>query len=852
MSLDAGHRAQPPLATRSNLSAAPSAQRTRIRRQILVPLIAALAGLFLANLTVRGYIHVQNQQGTIDPQVHAWRGATALAALEDPRFLLAAGASLLIALGLVTLFYVLLGRVQEQLDQAWNQVIDAAHQRETGQLAHVEEVKAARQTVIDGIADPVMVLNPTRRILLANRALCELTGMTPANVIGSRCETVFARCGVPCTAAGICPIERQARSGKAGTVMQALRNAAGETRKFEILISPDFDAAGTLRQIVLTYRDVSARLAAQEAMRTSEERYALAARGASDGLWDWDFATGRVYYSPRWHAMLGLEPGTLPETPAAWFERVHADDLPAMRSALERHLQGLTPHFENEHRMRHADGTSRWMLCRAEAVRDPAGRPTRLAGSQTDITDRKLAEEQLRHAASHDALTGLANRTLFIDRLQRGLERRHRHPEYCFAVLFLDLDHFKLVNDSLGHLIGDELLVQVAERLRNCLRGTDYVVGGLGKQTLRDHTVARLGGDEFTLLLEDIRGSEDAVRVAERLQETLAQPIVLRGQAVHTGVSIGIAVSDEKTARPEDLLRDADTALYRAKANGRGRFEVFDTRMHAQALARLQLEHDLRRALELEEFVVYYQPIVDVARRRVVSMEALVRWQHPTRGLVAPAEFIPVAEETGLIIPLGQQVLRAACRQAHAWRSELPEHSDLTVAVNLSSHQVRHPELLAHVGQILRETGLEPGALELELTESALIDQGPASVRVLRQLKDLGIHLHLDDFGTGYSSLSYLRRFPLDVLKIDRSFVAELSTTTDGAAVVRAIIDLAHNLQLKVIAEGVEGETQLEILAALGADYAQGYFFAKPLTAAAMHSYLLQPAALPAQAAARA
>ncbi|HJQ31250.1 MAG TPA: EAL domain-containing protein [Pyrinomonadaceae bacterium] len=429
-----------------------------------------------------------------------------------------------------------------------------------------------------------------------------------------------------------------------------------------------------------------------------------------------------------------------------------------------------------------------------------------------DISRRKQMEEKLLHDAFHDALTGLPNRALFMDHLGLAVERAKRpQKRYLFAVLFLDLDRFKVINDSLGHTMGDRVLVATAARIQKCLRHLD--------------TVARFGGDEFAVLLDGVEDVNDTIRVAQRLQRELTTPINVGGHEVFTSVSIGIALSNTGYERPEDVVRDADTAMYRAKAAGKSRYEIFDTGMHSRAVALLRLETDLRRAVEREEFVVHYQPIVSLSDDSIQGFEALVRWQHPERGLVAPSEFISVAEETGLIIPLGRWVLRESCRQMHRLQAASPARP-LSLSVNLSGKQFMQPDLVGQVKQILAETGFDPHRLHLEITESSVIENTETVTEMLMQLRALGVRLSMDDFGTGYSSLSYLHRFPIHTLKIDRSFVSG----GDGEnEIVRTIIMLARNMGMDIVAEGVETKEQLAYLKQLKCEYGQGFLFSHPL-----------------------
>lgn len=555
---------------------------------------------------------------------------------------------------------------------------------------------------------------------------------------------------------------------------------------------------------------------AQEALRESEERYSLAARGANDGLWDWNIQTGRVYYSPRWKAMLGWEENEIGDSSEEWFDRVHDTDRERVQEEITAHRSGATSHFESEHRMLHKDGTFRWMFNRGLAVVDESGTTLRMAGSQTDITERKVS----------DPLTGLPNRLLFIDRLGRRIQHARRRKDALFAILFLDLDGFKMINDSLGHLVGDQLLVGVASRLEKCLRSSD-TLARLGES----FTVARLGGDEFTVLLDDLKDPNDAKRAADRLMKALSAPFSLGGKEVFTSVSIGIALSNSAYEQPEDMLRDADTAMYQAKSLGKARFEVFDADMRARVMARLQLETDLRGALERQEFRNFYQPIVSLDSGQIVGFEALVRWQHPKRGLLGPEEFILVAEETGLIRELGWWNLREACRQISIWRAGPDSGHNLVISVNLSAKQFLQRNLVADIQKMLHELELSPNALKLEITESAVMADPSAAVEMLQQIKSIGIRLAVDDFGTGYSSLSYLHRFPLDTLKIDRSFIRDMQDEGEGLEIARTILPMANNLRLDVVAEGVETLEQVALLKQLRCKYAQGYYFSKPLSA---------------------
>jgi len=555
---------------------------------------------------------------------------------------------------------------------------------------------------------------------------------------------------------------------------------------------------------------------AQEALKESEERYALAALGSNDGLWDWNIPENEVHFSARWKSMLGFQENEISNKPEEWFDRIHDADRARVKNEITAHQNGATPHFESEHRMLHHDGTFRWMLSRGIAIRDQSGRPLRMAGSQTDITQAKVS----------DPLTGLPNRLLFIDRLNRLIKYSKRRKNHCFAVVFMDLDGFKMINDSMGHLVGDQLLVGVAERLEKCLRATDTLA------RLRDtYTVARLGGDEFTVLLDDLKDPNDAKIAADRLMKALKPPFLLAGKEVYTSVSIGIAQSNPVYEGPDEMLRDADTAMYHAKSLGKGRYEVFDAKMRANVMARLQLETDLRHALERGEFRNFYQPIVNLASGEIAGFEALLRWQHPTRGLLGPVEFIGVVEETGLIREVGWWNLSEACRQISEWRAASPANRNLIISVNLSAKQFLQPNLVADIADLLREIKLPPDALKLEITESTVMKDPSGAVEMLQEIKSLGVRLAIDDFGTGYSSLSYLHRFPLDTLKIDRSFISSMDDDGDGMEIARTILPMAKNLRLDVVAEGVETLEQFEVLKKFNCAYGQGFYFSRPLSA---------------------
>jgi diguanylate cyclase (GGDEF)-like protein/PAS domain S-box-containing protein len=563
---------------------------------------------------------------------------------------------------------------------------------------------------------------------------------------------------------------------------------------------------------------------AEEALRRSEERYALAARGTRDGLWDWDAESHRIYFSPRWKEMLGYADDEITNQPSEWFDRLHADDR--QRVEREIHAQWESPgtgEFSSEYRMLHRDGQYRWMLGRGVVQRGGNGQPVRMAGSQTDITETK----------AFDPLTGLPNRLMFQDFLERTLARPRAGRRGAYGVLFLDLDRFKNVNDSLGHSAGDQLLTEVADRLRGVIRdcGLRSPAGGVD-------LVARMGGDEFAVLVEDLTDVSGACRVADRILEAVRRPFRVQGRDVFCSVSIGIAFDEDRSATPETILQDADTAMYRAKSLGKARYEVFDAGMRASAVERLELENDLPLALARNQLVLHYQPKVRLGDGKVMGFEALVRWQHPKRGMVSPSRFIPIAEETGQIVPIGEWVLREACRTMHQWQERFPCNPPLEISVNLSVRQFRDPALVDRVAGILHETRVAPASLQLEVTESVLMDDTPMALSVLRRLKEMGIGLKVDDFGTGYSSLNYLHQLPFDSLKIDRSFVMRLPGCGNCTELIKTILTLGDSLGMEIVAEGVETQEQAHRLMELGCRFGQGYLFSVPVSAVDAESLL--------------
>ncbi len=574
------------------------------------------------------------------------------------------------------------------------------------------------------------------------------------------------------------------------------------------------DESGGIRCYEGTVRDISKRKLAEDDLRQAERKYQSIFENSLDGIFQTSIDGQYLSANPALARIYGFSsPQELMDHLTDISGQLYSDPgrRQAFRDVLAQH--GSVSEFESE--VRRKDGSLIWISESAWEVRGQAGELLHYEGLVQDITTRKSVEDQLRHQAFHDALTGLPNRLLFMDRLEWAIHRTQRKSKYRFAVFFLDLDRFKVVNDSLGHLAGDALLVEVAARLKKALRPMD--------------SVARFGGDEFAVLVDDITGTLDATHVLSRLREELGKPIIIQGRQVFTSASIGVVLKTWVYDRPEQVVRDADIAMYRAKALGKARYEVYDSSMHLAATSLLQLETDLRNALEFDELRLHYQPIVDIHTGDIKGFEALVRWEHPRRGLIAPAEFIPMAEETGMILPLGRWVLREACRQLAAWQTLKPTNPPLSMSVNISARQFGDIELIGEIRQILEETMIPPESLKLEITESKVMENAEFAVRMLTHLKGLGVRISIDDFGTGYSSLAYLHSFPLDCLKIDRSFVDKMGDGQDSSNIVAAIVGLAHSLGLEVVAEGVEVGGQREALQGFSCQLAQGFLFSRPV-----------------------
>lgn len=578
-----------------------------------------------------------------------------------------------------------------------------------------------------------------------------------------------------------------------------------------------FQQRQSIEQTQVLQREIAERQQAQKLLQESEERLENILNSLEEIVWSAEPNSLKfLYLNAAAEKIFDRPVSEFLQNNNLWLKSVHPQDRKKVARGQETLL--LTGSLDLEYRIVRPDGELRWLSSRSSVIYDASGAAVRLDGIIRDITPEKLAKEQLVRKTSYDSLTGLANRSVLVERIQNILSKSDRDRDYLFAVLFIDLDRFKVLNDSLGHQMGDRAIVETARRLEKIVRTTD--------------TIARIGGDEFAILLEPIDDVNDAIRIAERIAERLKLPLILDGQKVFTSASIGIALSSPDYKRADELLRDADIAMYRAKAKGKCCYEVFDSKMYAQALAQHQWENDLRQALERQEFQVYYQPIVSAKNGTIAGFEALIRWQHPERGFVSPAQFIPIAEENGSIVPIGQWVLESVCQQIKLWQEQFGSRTP-KVSVNLSAKQLTDADFLKKIDFLLEQTGIEGSSLQLELTESMLMDGVEYLLELLSQLRKRGIQLSIDDFGTGYSSLSYLHRFPVNYLKIDRSFIRDIDSKHESLKITESIVALARNLNIAAIAEGVETKAQLSLLGQLNCEYIQGYLFSPPVPASA-------------------
>jgi diguanylate cyclase (GGDEF)-like protein/PAS domain S-box-containing protein len=688
----------------------------------------------------------------------------------------------------------------------------------------------------------VLVHDQHHRVLECNPAAEQVLGLSREQLIDAELRPAHWKlvdeslCEIPRTERPGARALREGVSLRSETIGVATED--GSLRWLLVNAEPITDACGQVTGVVACMTDVTEQRNQRMLLQSTVD-------AAGVGTWQWDMHSNLLQCNDRFMTMLGYPSGSAPVGGMPLGTLVHPEDIEPRRVALRQHLEQPEQPFRFEQRLRRPDGDWATVLCCGTVIeRSENGRPRRMAGIHFDLTEQMQMQAMLRHAARTDGLTQLPNRAAVFDRVQQALQRAAGQPGFGYAVLFMDFDRFKQVNDTLGHAVGDELLRQIAQRLRSALRAGDTV----GRSASHEHTAGRIGGDEFVVVLESVAGRDEACAVARRLLEALSEPYQIGPHVVHSTASIGIVTSEQAANDANTVMRDADTAMYEAKRNGRGRYAVFDPSMHERVARSLGLENDLRAALQRQELFVVYQPVVDFATPGTISVEALVRWQHPQRGPVSPAEFIPVAEESGLIVEIGAFVLATACHQFVAWQQALGERAPVSMAVNLSTVQLRQPGFVAAVRECLRDSGMTAAQLQLEVTESLAAQDELARER-LRELKALGVGLSLDDFGTGYSSLACLHQLPVDTVKIDRSFVSHAETSEYHRALIEATIRVAQALGMSTVAEGIEHEGQARLLYEMHCARGQGFLYSKPLPAEALVAWLARQADMVRQAA---
>lgn len=596
----------------------------------------------------------------------------------------------------------------------------------------------------------------------------------------------------------------------------------GQLKPVEITIN--YLKIGSQEFNVAFAKDLTERHDMENALRDTQERYSLVIEAVNDGIWDWDIQAQRISFSERWYSMLGISAEQKCQTAEDWLVKVHPGDRPRLETTLHEYCTGKIDRLKTEFRILHTQGHYLWMYCQGKGLHDFNDKIYRIAGSMTDITEYRQAQTQRIYDALHDPLTGLPNRNFLLDHIEQLNLELDETPTTNFAVLFLDLDRFKLVNESLGHRAGDQLLIEVGNRLRQCIHPK--------------HTVARLGGDEFIVLLRHIATPNDAIDITKKILNTLNIPVYLDDQIIYPSVSIGIALSNPNAimgsctpkVSAEEYLKKADIAMYQAKASKHAQYSLFTAEMQSKVMTRLQLEVELQSALERGELELVYQPIIDLKHHELLGFESLMRWQHPIKGCISPTVFVPIAEETGLIFPLGTWALKTACRQMAQWQLLESCNPNLFVTINLASSQLMQPDFVCLMDQILDETGVNPKNIKLEITESAVIENKDFARQQILALRDRHIRICMDDFGTGYSSLGYLHQLPIDCLKIDQSFVQQIQCKQDNPEIIRAILAIAHSLSMNIIAEGIETHQQSILLQEMGCPCGQGYFFDRPLS----------------------
>jgi len=676
--------------------------------------------------------------------------------------------------------------------------------------------KSYLDNILLSLSDSLIAIDFTGKIEKLNPYTYDLLGYTEEELINKNIQSIVAD-----STLNIKQIS-QTKKIKDTEINYLTKN--GEKIPIAFSSSIIYNENGDPTGIVCLGKDISKRKQIEKTLQESEERYALASLATNDGLWDWNLLSNEIYFSPRWKSLIGYEEESLKNSPDEWFNRVHPDYVEELTSSIIAHINDRfdRSNFETTYPILHKDRNYRWMFCRGIKVTNSENKIYRIVGSQTDITHLKETEEKLHHQSLYDGLTSLPNRKFFLEKLSQLFASATANLDNNFAILFIDLDRFKKINESLGHLVGDELLIDFSHRLKTTLKNED--------------TLARLGSDEFVILLEKIVDLKDAIDLAETIFKQLDKPFYLKGIEVFINASIGIAIFNNKYEYIQEILRDADTAMDRAKAKGKGNYVVFSPDMHLESITNLEIENSLRLAIDNLEFEVFYQPIVRLKNSQIVGFEALVRWQHPEKGRISPDKFIPIAEETGLIVPIGYWVMEEACRQMKEWQNKYKSAQNMTISVNLSPVQLEQNSpnddlnCPQKIRNILAKTELKPQHLKLEITETTIMESIEKANRSFQEIKAFGIKLSMDDFGTGYSSLNYLNDLPIDTLKIDRSFIKELANNSSKLELTKTIINLAQNLKMETIAEGIETIEQQNLLTELNCEYGQGYLFSRPIS----------------------
>lgn len=677
---------------------------------------------------------------------------------------------------------------------------------------------------VEQIDESLLITNREGVIEYVNRAFEEITGYGKEEVLGKTPAILKSGMHQPEFYEKMWEL---ILSGQSFHEVMINKKKDGSIYYEDKTVSPIRNDEGVILHHVATGRDVTNRRLAEEKLIEGMERFALSMKGANDGLWDWDFRSGRVFYSRRWKEMLGLDDSEVGNTVKDWFKLVHPEDLGELKAQIRAHVAGETHTLEYEYRIMHKQGGYLWVIVRGLAVKDADKTTYRMAGFQSDITNRKMVEEQLQHDALHDALTGLPNRMLFLDRLGMAIERARRNTEYRFSVYFLDLDRFKIINDSMGHHAGDQMLIEAGNRIRTCLRSSD--------------TLARLGGDEFALLMEGIYDKQECTESADRILTELRKPFNIMGREVYSSASIGITCHRQEYSNPSDVIRDADAAMYRAKKMGRNRMAHFDQTMYVEAVSLLEMETDLRRALEEKKFTVHYQPMVSLKTGEIWGFECFLRWHHPHRGWVPPLDFLPAAEQHGLIQHLGDLVFCQAGKHLASLKNLKNGNRTPLLSVNLSSTQFIQPDLITEITAKMRRYDLPSDSLKLEVKEAILSEYPVQAETNMNKLKRENVSVIIDDFGTGMSSLRNLKRYPIEKIKIDSSFVEKICKEEDARDIVKSTIMMAHSLNIGVIAKSVEKREQAVLLAEMGCDHAQGYFFSRPMDKISCLQFSLAP-----------